>query len=335
MRTKQAFYKLLEERQRSGRIFFRPILMQFAAQFIGKSYRDFYTDHNTLVDANIACMEIFGIDALGLISDPFRESEAFGLVCEYPDNAVPKPKEYPVKTIEDVANLSNPDVYASKRTFDRIAGARLFRERLGEEIPLIGWIEGPLAEACDLVGVSDMLIKLAMEPDFSRELLEKAAVTAKDFARAQIENGCDIIGMGDAICSQISPGMYREFVLDLHKQIIQDIHNQGALVKVHICGDTSHILADLKTTDPDIVDIDCMVDMEKAYEVLGPQIIRCGNLDPAALIEKESAEQVYNRTRELVKSERGRPFILSGGCEITPLTPVENLMAMREASILR
>jgi uroporphyrinogen decarboxylase len=335
MRTKQEFFKLLEELQRSGRTFFRPILMQFAAQFAGKSYRELYTDHNTLVDANIACMEKFGTDAVGLISDPFREAEAFGLICEYPDNAVPKPTGYPIKTMEDVANLSNPDVYISKRTLDRIDGARLFRERLGDEIPLIGWIEGPLAEACDLVGVSDMLIKLVMEPGFCRGLLAKAAVTAKDFARAQIENGCDIIGMGDAICSQISASMYREFVLDLHKEIIQDIHSQGALVKVHICGDISHILADLKTTNPDIVDIDCMVDMENAYEVLGPEIIRCGNLDPAALIEKGSAEEVFNRTRELVESELGRPFILSGGCEITPLTPHENLMAMREASVFR
>ena len=332
MRTKQEFIKMLEERQGSGNIFFRPILMQFAAQFVGKSYRDFYTDHNTLVEANIACMEKFGTDAVGLISDPFREAEAFGLICEYPDNAVPKPTEYPVKTMEDVVNLSNPDVYAAKRTLDRIEGARLTREQIGEEVPVIGWIEGPLAEACDLVGVSDMLIKLALEPDFCRMLLEKVAITAKDFARAQIENGCDIIGMGDAICSQISPGMYREFVLDLHKEIIEYIHNQGALVKVHICGDISHILVDLKTTDPDIVDLDFMVDMEKAYEVLGPEIIRCGNLDPATLIEKGSAEQVYNSTKELVESERGRPFMLSGGCEITSLTPHENLMAMREAS---
>jgi uroporphyrinogen decarboxylase len=332
MRSKLEFIKLLEERQRAGDIFFRPILMKFAAQFIGKSYRELYTDYKTLVEANIACMEAFGSDAVGLISDPFREAEAFGLVCEYLEDDVPKPKEYPVKTMDDVMHLANPDVYASKRTRDRIEGARAFREKLGNEVPVIGWIEGPLAEACDLVGVSDMLIKLATEPDFCRRLLDKVTRTAKDFARAQIENGCDFIGMGDAICSQISPAMYREFVRDLHEEIIATIHDQGALVKVHICGDITHILPDIKTTDPDIVDIDCLVDMDTAFDILGPEIIRCGNLDPAGLVEKGSAQQVRQATRELLISERGRPFILSGGCEITPLTSHENLRAMREAS---
>lgn len=326
------FFEMLAEHQQRGDIFFRPILMKFAAQFIGKSYRDFYLDHRTLVEANIACLEKFDLDAVGLISDPFREAEAFGLVCRYPVGSVPQPVEYPVKTMQDVMDLPDPDVYASKRTRDRIDGAKLFSQRLGNSLPVIGWIEGPLAEACDLMGVSEMLIKLALEPDFCRRLLEKVTITAKRFARAQIENGCDIIGMGDAICSQISGVMYRKYVQHLHWEIVDDIHQQGALVKLHICGDTTHILPDIKATSADIVDIDCMVDMNQAFDLLGPDIIRCGNLDPAVLIEKGSPEKVYESTRELVQSETGRPFILSGGCEITPLTPNENLHAMRQAS---
>ncbi len=74
--------------------------------------------------------------------------------------------------------------------------------------------------------------------------------------------------------------------------------------------------------------------MEEAYEVLGSDIIRSGNLDPAAVVEQKSAEEVFRRTRELVARERGRLFIVSPGCEVTPLTPPENLRAMREASRL-
>jgi hypothetical protein len=46
--------------------------MQFAAHYIGLTYRDFYLDHKNLVAANIACMETFGMDAVGLISDPMQ-----------------------------------------------------------------------------------------------------------------------------------------------------------------------------------------------------------------------------------------------------------------------
>ena len=116
------------------------------------------------------------------------------------------------------------------------------------------------------------------------------------------------------------------------RELIEFIHERGALVKVHICGDITHLLPDLAEIDPDIVDCDHMVDMDEAYRVLGENIIRSGNLDPVSVLEYGSAESVAEHTRALVDKERGRPFILSAGCEITPLTAPENLLAMREAS---
>jgi len=329
------FLEEIKKRSAEGDIFFRPILMQFAAHHIGKSYREFYLDHENLVAANIACIETFGLDAVGLISDPMREAAAFGAQCEYPEEMVPHCADPPVKTLEDVIKLPEPDISNASRTKDRIDGASLFRQILGDDVPVIGWIEGPLAEACDLVGVYQMMVKLARDPEFSQLLIAKMVPTAKAFAQAQIEAGCDIIGMGDAICSQISPKMYAGQVKDQHREIIDFIHSQGALVKMHICGNITHLLPHLKDLRPDIVDIDWQVDMDYAYEVLGPDIIRAGNLDPAAVVEQMPAEEVYSKTRELVERERGRPFILSAGCEITPLTPPENLSAMRKASLAR
>lgn len=161
MNSNNDFLNMVKERSAEGNIFFRPILMQFAAHHIGRSYSDFYLDHEILVAANIACMEAFGMDA---------------------------------------------------------------------------------------------------------------------------------------------------------------------------CGNITHLLPHLCELKPDIVDCDWMVDMDHAYEILGSDIIRAGNLDPVAVVERLSAEAVYDKTKSLVAGERGRPFILSGGCEITPMTPPENLMAMRTAS---
>jgi uroporphyrinogen decarboxylase len=323
----------VKQKSERGDIFFRPILMQFAAHVVGATYRDFYLNHETLVRANVACLETFGMDAVGLISDPAREAEAFGAQFDYPEESVPICTDYPVRAMEDIEALKPPDVADARRTRDRIDGAALYRELLGDEIPVIGWIEGPLAEACDLVGVSEMLMKLISNPDFSRLILERVMPTAKAFARAQIEAGCDVIGIGDAICSQISADMYARYVKALHQEIVAFIQGMGALVKLHICGNITHLLPHIRDVRPDIVDIDWMVDMEQAHNALGPDIVRAGNLDPAAVVEQKSAEEVFRRTRDLVARERGRLFILSAGCEVTPLTPSENLLAMREASL--
>ncbi len=274
MLNRADFRQRIVERSASGDPFFPPILMQFAAHHVGCTYRDFYLDHENLVKANVACWHDFGTDAVGLISDPMREAEAFGAECNYPEEGVPYCSNPPVKTLNDVDALVTPDVMASTRMRDRVDGARRMRAEVGRDVPVIGWIEGPLAEACDLVGVSEMLLKLAMEPEFCEQLLAKLVATAKAFAQAQIEAGCDIVGIGDAICSQISPRMYEQFVKPLHREIIDFIHARDALVKVHICGNITHLLAHLRDVDPDIVDIDHMVDMDYAYEILGNDIIR-------------------------------------------------------------
>jgi MtaA/CmuA family methyltransferase len=332
MNRRKELFHIITERSEQGDIFFAPILMQFAAHYIGRTYKDFYLDHNVLVDANLTCMRDFGTDAVGLISDPYRESSAYGLVLNYPDESVPQPQNPLIESIEDIFELPDPDVFKADRTRDRIDGTESLRRSVGEKVPVIGWIEGPLAEACALVGVEQMLLKLVCDPGFSNQILQKMMPTAKAFALAQIEAGADIIGVGDAICSQISPKMYSEYIKPLHDDLFRFIQKQDTMVKLHICGNIKHLLSHLAELTPDIIDLDWMVDMEDAYEILGSEIVRCGNIDPVAVIEVQSSENVFATTCGLIRAEQGRPFILSGGCEITPLTPINNLKVMMKAA---
>jgi len=331
MTKKQLFNRLINS-QTIDRVLFNPILMHFAARFAGKSYGEFASDYKVLVHSNILAMEHFDTDMVGLISDPYRETAAFGAKVSFPAEEVPRCEEIIVNTIDDVKALKNPDVYKNPRTFDRIKGAELFQKELKGEIPVIGWIEGPLAESCDLSGLSNMLFQLMVDPDFSNFLLDKCTVTAKEFAKAQIDAGCEIIGMGDAICSQIDLNSYNTYIKERHCEIVNFIHENGAKVKVHICGNITHLLPSLAELPIDILDIDSMVDMQSAIEILGPDIICCGNINPVFILNK-TAEEVEISCRELISKEKGRKFILSGGCEICVDTPVKNLLAMRTASL--
>lgn len=312
---------------------FHPILMHFAANYAGFSYREFASDYRVLVKSNLTYLEDFHTDAVGLISDPYRETSAFGAEISYPKEGVPRCVKPIVVSMEDIRALKNPDVFREERTLDRIkAGEQLARET-GGRVPVIGWVEGPLAESCSLAGVNEVLLKIFMEPDFVKKLMEKTMTTAKDFARAQVEAGCGIIGVGDAICSQISGENYKDFVMDLHRELITYIQSLGAKVKLHICGNITHLLEDLHRLKPDIVDLDWMVDMDHAYSVLGPDIIRCGNLDPVAVIQDRKPEDIAAQTRALCLKEKGRAFILSGGCELTVNTPPTHVRAMEVARI--
>jgi uroporphyrinogen decarboxylase len=313
-------------------ILFHPILMHFAARYNQTTYGRFASDYKVLVESNIRCLEDFQLDAVGLISDPYRETSAFGADVHFLSDGVPQCRQAIVRSKEDAGQLIIPDIYKAERTLDRIKGAEEYRKRLGSDVPVIGWIEGPLAETCDLAGVNETLLNLIMEPDMVKILIDKTTVTAKEFAKAQVEAGCAIIGMGDAICSQISDDQYREYVKERHKEIVDYIHTLGAAVKIHICGDITHLLPDLKDVNPDILDLDWMVDMSDGFDILGDGVIRCGNLDPVSKIQQLSSADLAVEVEDICSKEKDRPFILSGGCEITVDTPAENLHIMRKIS---
>jgi len=331
MNKKQLFDAFLEGKK-IDRTLFRPILMHFAARFTGNTYGEFASDHNVLVNSNIKTMEHFDYDMVSLISDPYRETSAFGAAITFIPEAVPRCEKLIVKSWDDIQNLERPNVCKCTRTLDRIKGAELFQKKLQGTVPVIGWVEGPLAEACDLAGVSQMLTQLMMDPDFCNLLLDKCNDTAKDFAKAQIEAGCDVIGIGDAICSQIDPFTYDTFVKDRHRELIAFIHSCGARTKLHICGDITHLLPSLKEVGTDILDLDYDVDISYARSVLGEQIVLMGNINPI-IVQDSTAEEVERLSRELVEKYGNERFILSAGCEITVGTSHENLMAMRKGSL--
>ncbi len=333
MNKTQQFLHLQQTGNFPGKVLFHPILMQFAAEYIGSNYGAFASDYKVLVEANLRCLDDFGLDLLGLISDPYRETQAFGAKIQYVTNGVPRCLNYVVKSMEDVISLKNPDVYKAERTLDRIKAAELLSKKTQGNIPIIGWIEGPLAEACDLTGIENMMMQLMMNPDYADRLMDKCMVTAKDFARAQIENGCLLIGMGDAVCSQIDADTYDFYVRDRHRELIEYIHSLGGKIKLHICGNTTHLLPSYQDFNLDILDLDWQVDINSAREILGEKVIFAGNINPVQIQDK-SRDEVFEMCRALVERHKNERYILSAGCEITPLTPAENLKAMSKATIL-
>jgi len=329
MTKKEKFFNFIKGHS-SDYIPFQPILMHFAARFNGNTYGEFAADHRVLVQSNIKAMEYFDLDWVELISDPYRETSAFGAEIEYVPEGVPKCLAPIIKTVDDLRALKNPDLFKATRTLDRIRGAELYQKLLKGTVPVFGWIEGPLAEACDLAGVSDMLVMLMADPDFSNLLMDKCMITAKEFAKAQIEAGCDVIGIGDAICSQIDIETYNTFVKERHKELTSYIHSSGGKVKMHICGNITHILPSIKDIGIDILDIDWQVSFDDACQIMGPDVAICGNINPVTIQNSTEAE-ITGLTTSLVQNQKGKKFILSGGCEITVNTPHNNLKAMREA----
>ena len=306
------------------------IMMIFAARHIGQPLRRYHTDHRVLVEANLAMVEDFGLDLVQAISDPYREAADFGLKVEFPEDDLPLAKEPLLSDPADLAGLRPLVPEEGRRMSDRLEAVRSFRSRVGGRAPIMGWVEGALAEAADLRGMGALLTDLILRPAWVEELLEVCGETAVRFARAQMEAGADIIGLGDAVSSQISAEMYRRFALPHEQRIFQAVHDLGGTTRLHICGDTTHLLPLMLTSGADIIDLDWMVDLAAAAETAQDRAALCGNFDPVGVMLQGTPEQVYAATLACLRSGGKRVFSMAG-CEIPVGTPAQNLAAQSRA----
>jgi MtaA/CmuA family methyltransferase len=305
-----------------------PILMQFAAEYIGSHYGEFASDYRFLVRANVECARAFGMDQISAISDPYRETQGFGGTVEFVRDGVPRCPP-PLKGAKDFALLAQPDPLHSERMLDRVNAVRSFRESCEGEYSILGWIEGPAAEAADVRGVAEFLIDLLDDEPFACDLMDRCVAVGIDFARAQVDAGADTVGIGDAIASQVSPRLYERLIQPREKRLVEAVRAMGAYVKLHICGNTTHLLPGMASLGVDIVDVDHMVSLAQVREILGPAVTITGNLDPVAMVRFGTPDRIRDAVQRAYEGA-GNPYMVNAGCEIPSGTPPENLRALCE-----
>jgi uroporphyrinogen decarboxylase len=303
-----------------------PIFMAWSANFIGHTYRDYYLDGDVLVQAQLAVIRAFNLDQISAISDPWREASAYGMEFEYPENGVGKPKDVLIKTQDDISKVKPLDIENAERTSQRIESVRKMAVEVGQTHSVSGWVEGPMAEYADLRGVERTFLDLIDKPEMFIKAGQVIIQNAIAFAAAQVRAGADMIGIGDAAASLIAPNMYKEFVLPLEQKLIAVVHEAGAAVKLHICGNIKNHISYMAQSGADIIDVDWMVPLAKARELVGPEVTLCGNFNPAGVLFEGSPQDVADAARQCLKAG-GDKFILMPGCEVPPHTPEQNIRA--------
>jgi len=308
-----------------------PITMMFAADRIGARYRRYACDYRTLVEGQLRTADEFDFDYVSCISDPAREAADCGAVVQFFDDQPPAINETQARLAEktDLVSLRMPDPLGGGRMTDRVQAAALFKERVFSEKLIEGWIEGPCAEAADLRGINTLMIDFYEDPVFVNDLFEFTLELGLRFARAQVDAGVDIIGLGDAAASLVGPQIYEEFVWPFEKRLVDGLHAMGTRVRLHICGNTRPILGAIGRLGCEIVDLDWMVPLDEARAAMGPNQVLLGNLDPVGALRTGTPEAVNAEIAECYR-QAGARYIVSAGCEVVRDTPLANVHALRE-----
>jgi len=308
-----------------------PITMMFAARHSGVKYRDYASDHRVMAEAQLRTAETFGFDYVSAISDPAREASDLGAAIEWFDDQPPAIVESHALLADKtaLAKLAMPDPTLTPRMHDRVEAVRLLRQKAGKDLLVEGWVEGPCAMSADLRGVNSVMLDFFDDAAFIRDLFEFTVVMELRFAKAQIEAGADIIGIGDAAASLIGPKLYHKYVQPYELKLVQAVQDAGAPVRLHICGKTSKLFRGMAATGAAMIDLDSMAPMAEARAEMGPDPVLAGNLDPVRVMRDGTPAEIEQALAECHRAA-GERYIVAAGCEVPAGTPYGNVRSMAD-----
>jgi MtaA/CmuA family methyltransferase len=310
----------------------QPMIMMLAAKHFGVSFLDYTKDGRLMAASQLKIAEDFDIDCLLTCSDPARE--VVDIAGE--DSIEWLLDQGPVINEEKAALLDParlrqfrvPDPLGGGRMHDRIKAIEIMRREVGQEKSIVGWVEGPLALGAELRGLSRIMTDFIDDPGFVDDLLDFTSEVALCYAEAQIQAGADTIGMSDAAACMMGPKYYARFLHPRQQRVFQEIKRRHphVLTRQHICGQTGPILEKMKELAVDIYELDFPVDLAQAKPILGDRVIS-GNVSTVTTLLRGTPEEVYAAAAQC-HADCGRNFIVGSGCEVSPLTPPENLRAL-------
>jgi uroporphyrinogen decarboxylase len=150
-----------------------------------------------------------------------------------------------------------------------------------------------------------------------------------------IECGVNLVSMGDPSASgdMISRKHFENFVVPVYSAIYEQLRKKKVITCLHICGNIENRLDLIPQTGVSLVSIDYKVSIKKAREAFGTKTALAGNVNPVDVIKDGKTEDIISAgERCIADAGEGGGFVLMPGCDISPVTPFENVKTMIETA---
>jgi uroporphyrinogen decarboxylase len=240
--------------------------------------------------------------------------------------------ESPIKTMADFERYTPPDPHAPGR-FDAIETAV---EKYKGDKAVIVHLNDVFSLPRYLMGMEDLLMAIAIEPELVKALVEMSVQINLELAKEVALRGAKIVYTGDDIAYNkgllMSPKHFRELLYPGFYRVIQGFKELGLYVIKHTDGNIWSImdlLVDAGIDCLDTVDPLAGMDLGEVKAKYGDRIALKGNVDCADLMTFGTPEDVFEATK--VALRQGMPgggYILSSSNSIHSAVKPENYAAM-------
>ena len=302
---------------------------RYANGCAGMDIETYCKDYAKMAEAAALAARDMGLDFIQIASDLLREAEGYGTQVAFTKEKLPTAAKYALSDISEVDTLHTLKAAEIPRLFDLVKAAELALKDPDVD-PMVLCV-GPMTVAGNVRGVEDLMVDMFDDPELVGKLLETVTGTTLDFIQCLADVGVKYAYVADPVASLVSPGMYKDLVLPMHKKIYAKMEALGIQGRLHMCGNTTAILPYSSTCGAKIIDIDHMVDFSKALEAAQGRCILNGNIDPVADVYACDAAHTKQAILDVAASVGRARAMFMPGCELPTDTPTENVKAICEA----
>jgi uroporphyrinogen decarboxylase len=298
-----------------------------------KEKYDFFTRCQTpelASEITVQPIRRFGMDAAILFSDILVIPQAMNIPFEMKPEIGPWLSK-PIRSQKDLDQVIIPDI---KDTLGYVMEAvKMTKEKLNDEIPLIGFAGSPWTILCYCVqGQGSKNFDKAKEfcftqPMAAHELLQKITNTTIAYLKEKVNAGVDAVQLFDSWGGMLSPADYQEFSWKYIQQVIDALKEHAPVI---VFGKGCWFALDtMAKSGAAALGIDWTCSAKNARYLTGGKITLQGNFDPTRLFSPPS--EIKKMVKEMIKEFGKDRYIVNLGHGILPKVPLENAGAFIEA----
>ncbi|MDR3363377.1 MAG: uroporphyrinogen decarboxylase [Clostridiales Family XIII bacterium] len=321
-----------------------PMIGGVSRRAIGISYDEWSTNWEAAAASFLAAQDLIGFDSLGASQDLSVEAADFGQEIVYPpeSTAYPNFNNQYVGTVDDYKKLKRFDPRESKRMGGRIKIVSSLVKDRGDEVPVGGFVYGPLGVLSQIRGHRNLFADLIKHPDEVLEAVDLITDVLALDVKAQLEEGALGVTFDPLFssASSLRAETWEKFEGPFLKRLTDIVHGAGAGVTIHNCGSGVYFDEVIKWSGAGAFSVanpayGCKTWEEHAQK-WGQKVITLGVSDPANtghdFTYGEVLQDSWNQLDLFRKFDAGH--VLATGCEFPPNGNLLNAIAMVEATRL-
>jgi [methyl-Co(III) methanol-specific corrinoid protein]:coenzyme M methyltransferase len=276
-------------------------------------------DPEIMAKLALAGHTIVGFDNVTPLFSVWHESAALGCRVNWGDKGrMPDCNHKPYKIGDEITIpddlLTRPEINVPLKAIS------ILKKELNDGAAVTGKIFGPWTLGYHLFGVEEFLMNVLLQPDYIKKAMEILKAVTLSFGKAQIEAGADTLCIADHATRDLCPPeFYRDFLMDMHKEINSEL---DCPLMLHICGDTADRIPHINETGIACFHFDSKAGAERAVELAGEDLVLMGGTDNINIILNGTEDQIRADVRH--KKELGIT-IIGPECAVPLDAPYKNL----------